>query len=601
MNHLLIQKFTVNQYPIQTLLTWIDANEISIPEIQRPFVWPATKVRDFIDSLYKGYPVGYIIIWQNPTVRLKDGSLSSGRKILIDGQQRLIALMTAVKGIEITDKDFNKKRIKIAFDPLEESFEVSNPALERDKRKIPDISVLFKPDINILNILDDYCEKNKGVKREQVFRSLESLRKIVNIPIGVIELNHDLEIDEVTEIFIRINSAGIRLSQADFAMAKIAADENYGGNLLRKAIDYFSHFALKGNSVETILKNDKDFAFSDFYQKMSWLKNYNQDLYKPNYADILRVSFTYKFNRGKLRDLVALLSGRDFETRQYEEEISRRSFNLLKEGFLSFINENNFKNFVMIIRSAGFIDKSMIISRNALNFAYVLFLKLKENRYPYSTIEQLVRKWFAFTQLTSRYTASSESTFDQDIKNINDNPIEYIENVIKSELSDAFWNMGLPMKLKTSSTNSPEFKIFLAAQVKMRNKGFLSRDITVEDLIKIKGDYHHIFPKDYLKKIGFTSISDFNQVANLVVAQSEINIAISNKAPKVYFLELKEQCLSKQPKYGGIVDLDELKSNLYEHCIPLEFFENPSDDYLRFIEARRKLMAKKIKEYFSIL
>lgn len=601
MNHLLIQKFTVNQYPIQTLLTWIDANEISIPEIQRPFVWPATKVRDFIDSLYKGYPVGYIIIWQNPTVRLKDGSLSSGRKILIDGQQRLIALMTAVKGIEITDKDFNKKRIKIAFDPLEESFEVCNPALERDKRKIPDISVLFKPDINILNILDDYCEKNKGVKREQVFRSLESLRKIVNIPIGIIELNHDLEIDEVTEIFIRINSAGIRLSQADFAMAKIAADENYGGNLLRKAIDYFSHFALKGNSVETILKNDKDFASSDFYQKMSWLKNYNQDLYKPNYADILRVSFTYKFNRGKLRDLVALLSGRDFETRRYEEEISRRSFNLLKEGFISFINENNFKNFVMIIRSAGFIDKSMIISRNALNFAYILFLKLKENRYPYSTIEQLVRKWFAFTQLTSRYTASSESTFDQDIKNISDNPIEYIENVIKSELSDAFWNMGLPMKLKTSSTNSPEFKIFLAAQVKMRNKGFLSRDITVEDLIKIKGDYHHIFPKDHLKKMGFNSISDFNQVANLVVAQSEINIAISNKAPKVYFLELKEQCLSKQPKYGGIVDLNELKLNLNEHCIPLEFFENPSDNYLGFIEARRRLMAKKIKEYFSIL
>lgn len=598
---MIIQKFTVNQYPIQTLLTWIDANEISIPEIQRPFVWPATKVRDFIDSLYKGYPVGYIIIWQNPTVKLKEGILSPGRKILIDGQQRLIALMTAVKGLEITDKDFNKKRIKIAFDPLEESFEVCNPALERDKSKIPDISVLFKHDVNILEILDDYCAKNKDVKREQVFRSLESLRKIVNIPIGVIELNHDLEIDEVTEIFIRINSAGIRLSQADFAMAKIAADENYGGNLLRKAIDYFSHFALKGNSVETILKNDKDFASSDFYQKMSWLKNYNQDLYKPNYADILRVSFTYKFNRGKLRDLVALLSGRDFETRQYEEEISRRSFNLLKEGFLSFINENNFKNFVMIIRSAGFIDKSMIISRNALNFAYVLFLKLKENRYPYSTIEQLVRKWFAFTQLTSRYTASSESTFDQDIKNINDNPIEYIENVIKSELSDAFWNMGLPMKLKTSSTNSPEFKIFLAAQVKMRNKGFLSRDITVEDLIKIKGDYHHIFPKDYLKKIGFTSISDFNQVANLVVAQSEINIAISNKAPKVYFLELKEQCLSKQPKYGGIVDLDELKSNLYEHCIPLEFFENPSDDYLRFIEARRKLMAEKIKEYFSIL
>ena len=83
------QKYSVNQHLIETLLTWVKSGEIAIPEIQRPFVWDATKVRDLMDSLYQGFPVGYIIAWRNPTVKLKDGSLAEGKKILIDGQQRV--------------------------------------------------------------------------------------------------------------------------------------------------------------------------------------------------------------------------------------------------------------------------------------------------------------------------------------------------------------------------------------------------------------------------------------------------------------------------------------------------------------------------------
>ena len=81
-----IQRYSVNQHPIQTLLTWINSGEIAIPEIQRPFVWSATKVRDLIDSLYEGYPIGYLIAWRNPIIKLKDGTSSDGKRILIDGQ-----------------------------------------------------------------------------------------------------------------------------------------------------------------------------------------------------------------------------------------------------------------------------------------------------------------------------------------------------------------------------------------------------------------------------------------------------------------------------------------------------------------------------------
>ena len=117
-----VQKYSVNQYPVQTILTWINSGEIAIPEIQRPFVWNATKVRDLIDSLYQGYPVGYIIAWRNPNVRLKDGTISQGKRILIDGQQRVMAFMTALLGRSIINSEYKRTEIIIAFHPKERRF-----------------------------------------------------------------------------------------------------------------------------------------------------------------------------------------------------------------------------------------------------------------------------------------------------------------------------------------------------------------------------------------------------------------------------------------------------------------------------------------------
>lgn len=357
---MIIQKFSVNNHPIQTLLSWVISNEIAIPEIQRPFVWDASKVRDLIDSLYKGFPIGYIIAWQNPTVRLKDGSSSKGKKILIDGQQRITALMAALLGKEIIDKDYQRKRIVIAFNPDEMIFEVSNPAIQKDKRWIADISKIFAPEFKLLDKLKEYCTNNPEMNEEKILNAFDSLKSIINIPVGLIELSPELEISEITEIFIRINSSGVTLNQADFAMSKIAVDDRNGGNLLRKAIDYFCHLAVEPEFIKQLKENDKEFTSTDYFQKMSWLKDDRDDIYDPSYTDMLRVSFTSKFHRGQLQDLVALLSGRDFETRQYKEEIAEQAFNMLREGVLNFMNETHFKRFVMIIRSAGFIDSSMI-------------------------------------------------------------------------------------------------------------------------------------------------------------------------------------------------------------------------------------------------
>src|SRR5213596_69049 len=146
------QRYSVTPHPIETLLTWVKSGEIAIPEIQRPFVWEPVKVRNLLDSLYQGYPVGYLIAWRNPAVRLKDGSLSAGKRILIDGQQRVTALMAALLGRDVMTKDYETVRIRIAFHPFEECFEVTNPAIRNDPAWLPDVAELFAPDVKLFQL-----------------------------------------------------------------------------------------------------------------------------------------------------------------------------------------------------------------------------------------------------------------------------------------------------------------------------------------------------------------------------------------------------------------------------------------------------------------
>lgn len=597
---MIVNRYSVNQKSVNSLLVDIRSNEIAIPEIQRPFVWNAAKVRDLIDSLYQGYPIGYLIAWHNPSVRLKDGTRSKGKKILIDGQQRVTALMAALLGEYIVDKDYKRVKIIIAFHPKERKFEVTNPAIRKDKSWIPDISKILSPEIEVLEFVNKYCENNEGSDQNEIFKSIEPLLGIIHNQIGLIELNSDLDIETVTEIFIRINSQGAILSQADFAMSKIAANEIYGGNELRKCIDYFCHLAVFPEFYQQLADTDQEFAKTEYFQKMTWLKNESDDLYDPSYTDMLRVAFTSQFKRGRLADLVALLSGRNFVTRDYEESIAEESFNKLKEGLFNFMNETNFKNFIMILRSAGFIESSMIRSQNTINFAYILYIVLRAQRIAPAKIESYIRKWFVMSMLTRRYSSSPESSFDFDIKRINEIGIaKYIEDVEAAELSDAFWNSGLPQQMNTLVASSPYFNVYLASQVYENDKGFLSRDITVQDLLAFKGDVHHLFPRNYLKKHGLTR-NKYNQIANYVMMQSEINISIGDKSPADYFSKLLVCCHNGDEKavYGAITNLNQIKDNFAMHCVP-EGMENKTiEHYEEFLQERRKLMAKKINKYY---
>lgn len=604
------EKFVPNSISVNAILGLISAGTIAIPEIQRPFVWKKTQVRDLMDSLYKGYPTGYIIIWQNPGVKLKDGSLSSGKKILIDGQQRITALMTAIAGIPVVNANYKKERVKIAFNPFEafsddkdaEIFAVQDQSHLKGKKWIPDISEVFKSDFDVIEFVTEYCANNPDMSTKQLGKIITNLRSIGNRMIGVIELSETLDIDIVTDIFIRINSKGTALSQGDFVMSKIAADEVHGGNMLRKAIDYFAHLCIEPSFYNFIRDNDTEFTQSEYMSKLAWLKDDKETVYDPDCDDILRVAFMHMYPRAKLADLVSLLSGRDFETREYRMEIADETYAKLKQGVLNVINQNNFTQFMLAIRGAGYISSKLVNSKMALDFAYALYLRLMQTKeVSVSEIKRIVQRWYVLSVLTGRYSGAPESAFYRDIRQFNEiGVVKTLEAIEAATLSDNFWDVAVVQDLAYTSTVNPTYLVYLAAQIYNNDMSLLSHNISVRYLIELAGDVHHIFPKEYLKVNGFNR-NQYNQNGNYAYLDTQVNKSIGKKAPYEYFSEAAKQCETKVITCGSITDLDLLKANLDANCIPFDVCHMDHTHYDEFLVARRQKMAEKIKAYYYSL
>lgn len=607
---MIIEKYNPNSLSVSAILGLIAAGDIAIPEIQRPFVWKKSQVRDLLDSLYKGYPTGYLIIWKNPNVKLKDGSMSVGKKILIDGQQRVTALMTAIAGIPVVNDSYRKERIKIAFNPFAalsddkdaEIFAVQDQSHLKGKKWIPDVAEIFKNGFARFSFVMKYCADNPDMKPEMLDEILTNLLAIGNRLIGVIELSESLDIDIVTDIFIRINSKGTALSQGDFVMSKIAADEEHGGNTLRKAVDYFAHLCIDASFYDFIAEHDAEFAQSEYMHKLAWLKHDKETVYDPECDDILRVAFMHMYPRAKLSDLVSLLSGRDFETREYKTEIIEDTYDKLKQGVLNVINQNNFTQFMLAIRGAGFISSKLVNSKMALDFAYALYLMLVTKKdVNVSEVKRIVQKWYVLSVLTGRYSSSPESAFYRDIKLINEmGVVKTLENIEAATLSENFWNVAVVQDLAYTSTINPTYLVYLAAQVYNNDLSLLSHNITVRYLIELAGDVHHIFPKEYLKGNNFGR-NLYNQDANYAYLDTQVNKSIGKKAPHEYLGAAVRQCETKQIACGSITDLKLLRQNLETNCIPYETCEMDYTRYEEFLTERRKRMAKKIRDYYESL
>lgn len=606
------EKFTNTSMTIKAILGLIEANDIAIPEIQRPFVWRSSQVRDLMDSLYKGFPTGYIILWKNPNVKLKDGTVSSGKKVIIDGQQRITAMMTAIAARKIFNSEFEETRVKIAFNPFAaleyekgnaeaEIFAVQTPAHLKSKNWIPDIAEVLDGKFSSWIFIPKYIEANPEIDGESLQKVLNRLRGIETTQIGVIELSEKLDIDVVTDIFIRINSKGTALSQGDFVMSKMAADEKHQGNMLRKIIDYFAHLAVVPSYFHYIAEHDTEFAASPYLKKLEWLKDDTETVYDPDCDDIIRVAFMHMIRRARLSELVQLLTGRDFETREFKEEIAEETFKQMYAGVENVVNEHNFKQFMLAIRGAGFISSKMVTSNMALDFAYALFLMLQNSDEPVADRKRLVQKWYILSILTGRYSASPESAFAKDLKQINEFGIrQALKNIEDATLSDNFWNVALVQNLSYASSINPTYLTYLAAQVYFNDASMLASNIPVKELITLGGDVHHIFPKKYLIEHGLER-TQYNQCANYAYLDTPVNISIGKHAPNEYFQLALNQCGTDVAKCGSILNREELIKNLEMNCIPEDVFEMDYTCYNEFLEKRKLLMAQKIRKFYESL
>ena len=599
--------YSVTTYSVQSILGLIESGDIAIPEIQRPFVWDSTKVRDLVDSLYHGYPTGYLITWKNPDVKIKGGGVAEGKTVLIDGQQRVTALTAALAGKAVLNDDYESKRVKIAFNPLYDGedtpFAVLTPVIDKDSRWISDVAEFFAPDFDSWSFVNGYIEANPGCDPRVVNARITDLKAIATRQLGCIVVAAECSIDEVTDIFIRINSKGAVLSQADFAMSKIAADEAHGGNMLRKAIDYYCHLAVKPEFWATISQQDPEFMASEYSAKAEWLKDDKDDIYDPDYNDVLRVSFMHMFGRGKLADLVSLLSGRDFEARDFKAEIVDESFRKLHDGVVKFMSKGNFRDFTAALRSAGFSSSQIIGSKGAVNFAYNLYLTLREDKsIPSTDVKRWVQRWYVMSVLTGRYSGSSESIMDRDMRRIADQGfIPFYEEIAASRLADTFWDVTLPQDLATTSVRSGAWMAYVASQVRAADNTLFTNGFKVADVIANVGDIHHIFPKAYLRKAIDAPQRLYNQVANYTYLEKRINIAIGDKRPGEYFSQARDSIKSGADYFGDIADERALLSNLEANCIPEGIFGMSADDYEDFLAQRRVLMARKIRNYYESL
>ena len=569
-------------YNLTTLIQQIDLGIIGLPDIQRPFVWADTKVRDLFDSMYKGYPVGYFLFWSNANI---DNNRNIGTSVkqknpnllIVDGQQRLTSLYAVIKSQEIIRSNYTKTNIVIAFNPLEEKFEIPDATIRRNPRYFQNISRIWEDNANIIRIINDFVQNlRKTVEvnledEERIQNAFMRLRNLDTYPFSALELNATITEEQVADVFVRINSKGQTLKQADFILTLMSVFWDEG----RRDLEEFCRLC-------RIPSKDSASPF-----------NY---LIDPDPDQMLRISVGLAFRRARLQYVYSILRGKDLETGIFSTERRDTQFDVLKDAQVKSLNITNWHEFIKAIKQAGFSRHDYISSKNNLLYAYVFFLIGREDfNMNLFDLKNLISKWFFMSSITGRYTGSPETIMEMDLAKLRgiDNAEDFkeiLEEIIESQLTSDFWEITLPMDLSTSSSTSPSLYAYYASLYILDANGLFSR-LKVSDLLqegirsnKSALERHHLFPKAWLNKNGVSEIRDTNQIANYALVEWSDNIEISDMAPAEYLPYYLERLSGNK------------KEMYYWHALP-ENWENMS--YSDFLVERRKLMALVIKDAFE--
>lgn len=572
-------------YNVNGLIQDIALGRIGLPDIQRPFVWKNAKVRDLFDSMYKGYPVGYLLFWasgvsEDHRAIGSDSKQLSPNLVIVDGQQRLTSLYAVIRGEPIVRANYKTELMRIAFNPLEEVFEVTSAAIERDRTFIPDISMLWQEDTDVFEVADNFLEglqSTKEIPREKVKsirNAISKLYQIQTFPLTALELSADISEEDVADVFVRINSQGESLNQADFILTLMSVFWDKG----RKELEEFCRRSRKPSISEAS-------PFNHFI--------------RPNPDQLLRVSVGLAFKRARLRHVYSILRGKDLTTGVFSEEGRGEQFEKLKIAQSKVLDLSNWHGFMQCVRQAGYRTGRMINSNNALLYSYTLYLIGKtEFQIKNRTLRAVIAQWLFMSLVTGRYTGSPESAMESDLAMLRDvrtteDFVSRLQHTCRVALTDDFWAVTLPNELATPSARSPSLFAFEAALVLTEAPVLFSKFRVAEMLDPtLKGihnsiERHHLFPKGHLAELKITENRDTNQIANYAYVERLDNAEISDQAPKEYLesyrMEFSKDSLARMYKANALPDRWE------------------EMEYQTFLERRREMMAKLIQDGYRKL
>ncbi len=575
-------------YDVSGLLHYIDIGDIGLPDIQRPFVWKATKVRDLFDSMYRGFPIGYLLFWANQNV---NGARTIGRGekqhtvpklLIVDGQQRLTSLYAVFRGQQVLTENYEYTTLEIAFRPSDCKFEVCDAAIRRDPEFIPNISKLWASGKSSHGLVRDFLKQLSEKRQlsedeeERIAHNLDRLFDLQKYPFTALEISPSVDEEQVAYIFVRINNEGVKLNQADFILTLLSVFWDEG----RAELEQFSR-----QSRIPPTKGDKPSPFNHFIQA------------DPD--KLLRVAVAVAFNRGRLKSVYQVLRGKNLQTGEFSAEKREEQFAKLKQAQETALNLTHWHQFFNCLMAAGFRSEDQISSQNTLVYTYVYYL-IGKTRYhlPDHVLQHLIGRWFFATTLTGRYTGSQETVMDGDLSRIKDLKsgdefIDVLEKMMNSSLTRDYWEITLPSELETSSSRSPGLFAYDAALNKLGASALFSK-LKVSDLLdptlklrKKSLERHHLFPRGYLERNGITDSKLINQVANLAFIEWPDNIRISDQAPAEYMKEMRKRCGDK-----------DLEVMFDFHALPKGWEEM---NYSEFLARRRELMADVIRRGFETI
>lgn len=573
-------------YTVNKLLEDIEIGNIGLPDIQRPFVWNKTKVRDLFDSMYRGFPIGYLLFWENGLPgehRLigTDQKQKAPVLLIVDGQQRLTSLYAVMRGKSIMDENFRTKRIRLAFHPLEQRFEVTNPAIERDPEWLEDISVLWQPMTSLLTFVNKFIAQLEtrrplsDTEREQIYQAIDRVVDLQKYPLTALEISSSVTEEQVADIFVRINSRGTPLNQADFILTLMSVFWDDG----RKELEDFCRKA------KTYPVDGHSSPYNPYFS--------------PAPDQLLRVSVAVGFRRARLEYVYSLLRGKDLQSGEFSTERRDEQFQILRQAQADVLNLTNWHEFFKVLVRAGYVHPSLITSETVILYTYALWLIGKRDFHVDAfALREIMAQWFFMASLTGRYTASPESRMEQDLALLRglstaDEFIRTLQEQITVVLTRDYWEVTLPNELATAAAQSTSQSAFYAALC-LLDAPVLYSKMSVRELLnpnihapKSALERHHLFPRQYLKKIGVQDRHDINQVANYTLIEWKENIDISDRSPAEY-----------APVLEGRFTSTEL-NRMYElHGLPAQWYRM---SYADFLAERRKRMAAIIRQGFEYL